>query len=226
MKFTDIQTQKKYEAIKPIIALVRTDITAFKNIGKKPYWSRNPLTQELLELHLSGDVARGVCPIKEGESTTSVGLYDLDSHMRAAMDTEIEVTSSNGYGKATITKQKDGQTGRSFAFKLKPIMFGQDEDGESITSCVLEHLDNSISISKAKKPKGIHQKTLCNLLFTSNKKGGEEIPYETLITDFIKITPHDSKRGLDRRRELGKTAINSLSLNNLIKINDNMVSLT
>jgi len=43
-------------------------------------WTREPLTDQRLAKHLNGGPARGVCPIKAGESVTMVGLLDLDSH--------------------------------------------------------------------------------------------------------------------------------------------------
>ena len=41
---------------------------------------REPLTRERLISHVSGGIARGVCPIKAGESTAMVAVLDLDSH--------------------------------------------------------------------------------------------------------------------------------------------------
>lgn len=67
-------------ALQPLISRVRTDITAKKNDLGHQVWTREPLTPERLARHLNGGPARGVCPIKEGESVTLVGLLDLDSH--------------------------------------------------------------------------------------------------------------------------------------------------
>jgi len=63
----------------PLIARVRTDVSAVKRNGETA-WTREPITDGRLLEHLNGRVARGVCPIKAGESTTMVGLLDLDSH--------------------------------------------------------------------------------------------------------------------------------------------------
>jgi hypothetical protein len=65
--------------IDPIIQRVRTDRTA-KKVEVGSVWTHEPLTPELIAKHLSGGPARGCCPIKAGESTTMVAVFDLDSH--------------------------------------------------------------------------------------------------------------------------------------------------
>lgn len=66
-------------ALRPLVSRVRTDVTAIKKNGQQA-WTREPLTDLRLAKHLNGGPARGVCPIKAGESVTLVGLLDLDSH--------------------------------------------------------------------------------------------------------------------------------------------------
>jgi len=66
-------------ALEPLVRRVRTDATAKKG-SKGSIWTRDALTPELLAQHVNGGPARGVCPIKAGESTTMVALLDLDSH--------------------------------------------------------------------------------------------------------------------------------------------------
>lgn len=66
-------------ALEPLVRRVRTDVTAIKRNGAVS-WTREPLTPERLAKHLNGGPARGVSPIKAGESVTMVALLDLDSH--------------------------------------------------------------------------------------------------------------------------------------------------
>ena len=61
------------------------------------------------------------------------------SGLRAAADAEIEVVRANDDRAATFTKVKDGQDGAEFGFRLSPVVVGFDDDGDEITSCVLEH---------------------------------------------------------------------------------------
>jgi hypothetical protein len=67
-------------ALTPITGRVRTDVTAVKRADGRQAWTDEPLTPERMARHLNGGPARGVCPIKAGESVTLVGLLDFDSH--------------------------------------------------------------------------------------------------------------------------------------------------
>lgn len=60
------------------------------------------------------------------------------SGLRAAADVELEVSRSADSRMVRTTKQKDGADFQEWGFKLKSILLGQDEDGDSITSCVIE----------------------------------------------------------------------------------------
>lgn len=66
-------------ALEPLTSRVRTDVTAIKGeFGMA--WTREELTRVRLKRHVEGTLARGVCPIRAGESTTRVAVFDLDSH--------------------------------------------------------------------------------------------------------------------------------------------------
>jgi hypothetical protein len=67
-------------ALDPLVRRVRTDVTAIKKQGGGQVWTQEPLTPERLARHLNGGPARGVSPIKAGESVTLVALLDFDSH--------------------------------------------------------------------------------------------------------------------------------------------------
>lgn len=63
------------------------------------------------------------------------------SGIKAAADAEIEVLRVNEARTMRVSKMKDGSDGAQFAFQLVPIVLGMDEDGEAVTSCVVEVLD-------------------------------------------------------------------------------------
>lgn len=60
------------------------------------------------------------------------------SGIRAAVDAELEVTRDEETGARQIrtTKQKDGEDGLKWGFKLETVLLGFDDDGDEITSCV------------------------------------------------------------------------------------------
>lgn len=63
------------------------------------------------------------------------------SGLRAAADFELEVVRNGDHRSVTATKQKDAEEGKELGFKLSPVMIGMDEDGDPITSCIVEHSD-------------------------------------------------------------------------------------
>jgi hypothetical protein len=72
------------------------------------------------------------------------------SLLRAAVDTEIEVVRSEAMNlsTATVTKQRDEKSGAAFAFRLHVVELGYDDDGDPITSCVLEPLETPAEAPK------------------------------------------------------------------------------
>lgn len=77
------------------------------------------------------------------------------SSLRAATDTEIEVANDNGARAALVMKQRDNQGGETFAFSLKSVSLGFDQDGDEVTSCVVEVADESEYQSAQKSARGI-----------------------------------------------------------------------
>lgn len=65
------------------------------------------------------------------------------SSLRAAVDTEIEISRMEGadYSNVKIAKQRDMERGEDSQFKLKMIELGKNRHGEAITSCVVEPYD-------------------------------------------------------------------------------------
>lgn len=63
------------------------------------------------------------------------------SLLKAAADTEIEVTKNGASGVATVAKQRDHAGGDVFGFRLEPVEIGHDIDGHTITSCVVALID-------------------------------------------------------------------------------------
>ena len=72
------------------------------------------------------------------------------SALRAAADTEILVEGLTGTRTATVTKQRDLESGQAMPFDLVSVHIGTDpEDASLITSCVVKHLDSQVSATPA-----------------------------------------------------------------------------
>jgi hypothetical protein len=74
------------------------------------------------------------------------------SSLRAAVDTEIEITRPEGsdISTARITKQRDLPIGGPMPFSLKVVTLGIDRRGKPLTSCVVQHEDEMMAPSRSK----------------------------------------------------------------------------
>lgn len=59
------------------------------------------------------------------------------SSLKAAIDTEIEISQSSGIVQAVVTKQREGRTDDTLSFEFRTYEVGRDEDGEPVFSCAL-----------------------------------------------------------------------------------------
>ncbi|MNQ45917.1 hypothetical protein D3C85_597150 [compost metagenome] len=74
------------------------------------------------------------------------------SGLRAAADVELEVLRSDELRSISVTKLKDGQDGANIGFKLHTVILGEDEDGDDITSCIVEYTNTGrVTVEKKKK---------------------------------------------------------------------------
>jgi hypothetical protein len=63
------------------------------------------------------------------------------SSLRAAVDTEIQITRDGAVILAETRKQRDMEGDRSFGYTLRSVHLGDDEDGDPVTSCVVTPCD-------------------------------------------------------------------------------------
>ena len=60
------------------------------------------------------------------------------SSLRAALDTELALDQADGVVTLCATKQRDFPIGGTLHYRLKQVVLGYDDDGDEITSCVIE----------------------------------------------------------------------------------------
>jgi hypothetical protein len=81
------------------------------------------------------------------------------SALKAAVDTEISVTSTTAGRFWEATKQRDFEEGDPQAFALRPVVVGATEDGDTITSCVVEAVAAPEAEAKRRVVlRGVHEK--------------------------------------------------------------------
>lgn len=127
-------------ALQPLVQRVRTDVTAVKQADGTP-WTTEPLTPLRLRHHLNGGPARGVCPIKEGENTTMVGLLDFDSHKGESSWPEMQAAASRvmdalrGQGLTPIPWRSSGGRGIHVY-----VLWDQPQDAYTVRQVLIDAL--------------------------------------------------------------------------------------
>ncbi|WP_161978356.1 AAA family ATPase [Sphingomonas oligophenolica] len=95
---------------------------------------------------LSGEFQCCVIPVhhrpKDAESKEPRG----HSSLKAGVDTVILIEDGQTK-RAEVTKQKDGEIGKTVLFNLVPVELGVDEDGGIVTSCVVEPTETDLTPS-------------------------------------------------------------------------------
>lgn len=100
------------------------------------------------------------------------------SSIKAACDVEIKVERSNDTRSITTSKMKDGVEGIGYLFKLHTVVLSQDEDGDDITSCIVEFKGAGQAKPEPKKKTGANElaflDALHNVFGLSDGKAGVE----------------------------------------------------
>ena len=132
------------------------------------------------------------------------------SGLKAAVDVEIEITRSGNDRVATVTKLKDGEDGEKFGFRLLPVSIGMDEDGDVITSCVVQYDQAAAARVKQKAAgKGRHQRDVLAAL--TELQQGEELPdFNTVVEDAVARDDPPEQGKTDRRRGYKIRALDQL----------------
>lgn len=121
-------------ALQPLTSRIRTDITATKNKEGVSIWTDQSLTHNRLVAHIENKKARGVCPIREGQTTTAVALLDLDSHKGETswqdmlkVAREVADHAADFYGLRAVPFSSSGGRGIHLYF-----IFDQQQDAYSV----------------------------------------------------------------------------------------------
>lgn len=146
-----------------------------------------------------GAFIRHVEAIKEAVQTTVIAVHHKNaagtrerghSSLRGALDFLIEVSRSEFGGNTwTITKQKDEEDGITVPFALKRVAVGLDDDGDEITSCVVEPSDNPAT-AKARSETRLPQQAIValRLLIELCSEIGSRVPLSGIDASGVKLT--------------------------------------
>jgi hypothetical protein len=142
------------------------------------------------------------------------------SGLRAAADVELEVIRNDEARSLSVTKQKDGEDGAEFAFKLQSVVLGFDEDGEEITSCYVEHGTGTVARSRDRGPKGSTEKLVLTAMSDLVKVDSPFVDLHDVKEAAMAQMPHDVASGKrDTRSQRILRAIETLQQAKRIVIN-------
>ena len=86
------------------------------------------------------------------------------SSLFAALDAAVEVTREGDRREWKVAKAKDGQDGAGHPFRLEVVDLGEDDDGETVTSCVIAPDESPQDVTRSRLPKGGNQKVVLDAL--------------------------------------------------------------
>lgn len=148
------------------------------------------------------------------------------SGLRAAADVELEVLRSDELRSISVTKLKDGQDGANIGFKLHTVILGEDEDGDDITSCIVEYTNTGRATKEKGATVGPKER---QILMVLNEVFGLGTDQKMALPEIIEAAaaqlapPVDGKRD-NRKRDVSR-CIDSLSAKNYLFVENGMVNL-
>lgn len=86
------------------------------------------------------------------------------SSLFAALDAAVEVTREGDRREWKVAKAKDGQDGAGHPFRLEVVDLGEDDEGETVTSCVIAPDESPQDVTRSRLPKGGNQKVVLDAL--------------------------------------------------------------
>jgi putative DNA primase/helicase len=86
------------------------------------------------------------------------------SSLFAALDAAVEVTREGDRREWRVAKAKDGQDGAGHPFRLEVVGLGEDDEGETVTSCVIAPDESPQDGTRSRLPKGGNQKVVLDAL--------------------------------------------------------------
>ena len=140
-----------------------------------------------------------------------------------ACDCEIEVTRFEDDREAQVTKLKNAADGERFAFRLHVVPVATDDDGDVVSSCILEHVATQPKVDrKAGAARGVNEKIVLRAL-DDLSIGGAVATTEVIdaAINHIAFDAADGKR--DKRREHVLRALNALTERGILTVKGNEI---
>jgi hypothetical protein len=132
------------------------------------------------------------------------------SSIKAACDVEIKVERSNDTRSITTSKMKDGIEGIGYLFSLHTVVLSQDEDGDDITSCIVEFKGSGQVKPESKKKTGANELALLDALHNALGLSGGEAGVETARVQEEFCAQFDPSKRQSYKNQAFKRALETL----------------
>jgi hypothetical protein len=148
--------------------------------------------------------------------------------LKGAADAVIEVIRTKEYRAAKLDKMKDGGDQGEYRFKLPIVEMGENEDGDPITSCVVEHIDapegeETPATTDVDGLRGVPLAVFTTVAGALDLTG--ELTYADAVEVCVGQLPPPEPGKHDRRRDNVTRALTSLTNKGRLKIVGNNVVL-
>lgn len=133
------------------------------------------------------------------------------SVLKAAADVEIEVVRTKEYRAAKVAKMKDGDDSGEFRFTLPVLELGQNEDGDTITSCVVQYRDVGEADTSQAPTEGLRGTPLLVLETVAAALDLDDtLTFAEAVEACIAQLPEPEEGKRDRRRDVVVRALDKL----------------
>jgi AAA domain/Bifunctional DNA primase/polymerase, N-terminal/Primase C terminal 2 (PriCT-2) len=150
------------------------------------------------------------------------------SGIKGAVDFEVAISRDGDVREALVSKQKDGEDGERFGFKLvrAPLEGVIDEDGEQVFSCYVEAVELAEPRMAVPPPKGDVEQAVYEALvdICGLEDADYGIPVKDLIDAAVPRIVHDSTTR-DRRRYRAERAIGQMKARGTVLVDGQVVRL-
>lgn len=153
------------------------------------------------------------------------------SSIKPAADVQIEVLR-DGEGAGTrravkLEKVKDGpDEGREFGFRLRTVTLGTDGDGDPITSCVVEPVDDQSSLKGKAKRIGKVESAVLELSMELAGLAGEAPTHDQVLDAYATKRAGADKKERKNAADAARRAIRGLEEIGKLRVEDGRVYLT
>jgi len=130
-------------------------------------------------LHLYRELDAGVLLVHHSGKSKAAGMRGhsmLQGTAYAVLECEYAAAGRSVF----IEKQKDGEAGQKYPFQLFPVSLGVNRDGDEITTCVVQHMDQ-VTAPKMTKAGDAARQALCTAV-----EDGQSLKVDDLVSDILR----------------------------------------